>query len=55
MATKAFKESKIESLKEKLSKAKVVVVTEYKGYTVEEITDLRRKLQKEDLMKVWKN
>jgi large subunit ribosomal protein L10 len=48
MATKAFKETKIESLKEKLSKAKVVVVTEYKGYTVEEITDLRRKLQKEE-------
>ena len=48
MATKAFKENKIESLKEKLSKAKVVVVTEYKGYSVEEITDLRRKLQKED-------
>ena len=46
MATKAFKESKIESLKEKLSKAKVVVVTEYKGYTVEEITQLRRNLQK---------
>ena len=48
MATKAFKENKIESLKEKLSKAKVVVVTEYKGYSVEEITDLRRKLQKEE-------
>ena len=48
MATKAFKESKIENLKEKLSKAKVVVVTDYKGYTVEEITNLRRNLQKED-------
>jgi len=48
MATKAFKENKIEHLKEQFSKAKVVVVTEYKGYSVEEITNLRRKLQKEE-------
>ena len=48
MATKAFKDKKIESLKEKLSKAKVAVVTEYKGLTVEEITKLRRTLQKEE-------
>lgn len=48
MATKAFKTSKIESIKEKLSKAQVAIVTEYRGLSVEEITDLRRKLQKED-------
>lgn len=48
MATKAFKENKIESIKEKLSKAQVAVVTEYKGFSVDEITNLRRKLQKED-------
>ncbi len=48
MATKAFKENKVEHLKEQFSKAKVVVVTEYKGYSVEEITQLRRNLQKED-------
>jgi len=47
MATKAFKENKIESIKEKLSKAQVAIVTEYKGLTVEEITKLRRELQKE--------
>jgi len=47
MATKAFKENKIESIKEKLSKAQVAIVTEYKGLTVEEITQLRRELQKE--------
>ena len=47
MATKAFKENKIESIKEKLSKAQVAIVTEYKGLTVEEITSLRRELQKE--------
>ncbi len=48
MATKAFKQDKIEMLKEKASKAKVAVVTEYKGYSVEEITNLRRALQKEN-------
>jgi large subunit ribosomal protein L10 len=48
MATKAFKNDKIESIKEKLSKAQVTIVTEYKGLSVEEITTLRRKLQKED-------
>ena len=47
MATKAFKENKIESIKAKLSKAQVAIVTEYKGLTVEEITKLRRELQKE--------
>ena len=48
MATKAFKQDKIEMLKEKASKAKVAVVTEYRGYSVEEITKLRRALQKEN-------
>ena len=47
MSTKAFKQEKIEAMKEKFAKAKVAVVTEYKGMTVEEITNLRRKLQKE--------
>lgn len=48
MATKAFKKDKIENIKEKLEKAQVAIVTEYKGLSVEEITNLRRKLQKED-------
>ena len=47
MATKAFKENKIESIKAKIAKAKVAIVTEYKGFSVDEITTLRRKLQKE--------
>lgn len=47
MSTKAFKQEKIEAMKEKFAKAKVAVVTEYKGMTVEEITKLRRNLQKE--------
>ena len=48
MATKAFKKDKIESIKEQLSKAQVTIVTEYKGLSVDEITNLRRALQKED-------
>ena len=48
MSTKAFKEDKVSQIKEKVDKAQVAIVTEYKGYTVEEITSLRRSLQKED-------
>lgn len=48
MATKAFKENKIETIKQQLSKAQVAIVTEYKGLSVDEITSLRRKLQKEN-------
>ncbi len=48
MSTKAFKQEKIEAMKENFSKAKVAVVTEYRGLTVEEITKLRRSLQKEN-------
>ena len=48
MATKAFKSEKIDALKAKIEKAQVAIVTEYKGYTVEEITALRRSLQKDN-------
>ena len=48
MSTKAFKQDKIEKMKENFAKAKVAVVTEYRGLTVEEITNLRRALQKEN-------
>lgn len=48
MSTKAFKTDKISQMKEKIEKAKVAIVTEYKGLSVEEITKLRRALQKED-------
>lgn len=48
MATKAFKKEKIEEFKQQFEKAKVAIVTEYRGLSVEEITNLRRKLQKED-------
>ena len=48
MSTKAFKSDKIAHIKEKVDKAQVAIVTEYKGMTVEEITKLRRSLQAED-------
>lgn len=47
MSTKAFKQEKIDAMKANFEKAQVAVVTEYKGYSVEEITNLRRNLQKE--------
>lgn len=47
MATKAFKNEKIEALKETVAKAKVAIVTDYRGLSVAEITNLRRALQKE--------
>lgn len=48
MATKAFKNEKIQEIKESIEKAKVAIVTDYRGFTVSEITDLRRQLQKEN-------
>lgn len=45
MSTRAFKDNKIQEMKEKIEKAQVAVISDYKGYTVEEITSLRRKLQ----------
>lgn len=56
MATKAFKTEKISEIKDSISKAKVAIVSDYRGLTVAEITELRRKLQEEkgDL-KVVKN
>lgn len=45
MATKAFKSEKIETIKAKAQKAQVAIITEYKGYSVEEITALRRSIQ----------
>ena len=47
MSTKAFKTDKVNLIKEKIDKAQVVIVTEYKGLSVEEITKLRRSLQKD--------
>ena len=38
MSTKAFKDEKIEKIKEKVDKAQVAILTNYQGLTVEEIT-----------------
>ena len=48
MSTKAFKQDKVSQIKENIDKASVAIVTDYKGYSVEEITNLRRALQKEE-------
>ena len=48
MSTKAFKKEKIEAFKKSFDKATVAIVTNYSGLTVEEITKLRRELQKND-------
>ncbi|MBR1423993.1 50S ribosomal protein L10 [bacterium] len=47
MSTKAFKSEKIEEIKSKIEKAQVAVITDYKGLSVEEITKLRREIQKD--------
>ncbi len=47
MSTKAFKSEKIDAIKAKIEKAQVAIVTEYKGFSVEEITKLRREIQKD--------
>ena len=48
MATKQFKNEKIEHYKKQFEKAKVAVVADYRGLSVEEITELRRGLQAQD-------
>ena len=47
MATKDQKNQKIAEIKESFAKAQVAIVTDPTGLSVAEITDLRRKLQKE--------
>lgn len=47
MSTKAFKNEKLEEIKKSIAEAKVAIVSDYRGLTVAEITDLRRQLQKE--------
>ncbi len=48
MSTKAFKNDKVASIKDKIDRAQVAIVTNFNGLTVEEITKVRRALQKED-------
>ena len=56
MATKEFKNDKIEHYKKQFENAKVAIVADYRGLSVEEITELRRGLQaKEADLTVTKN
>ena len=48
MSTKTFKNEKIEYFKKQFEQAKVAIVTDYRGLSVDEITQLRRALQKEN-------
>ena len=48
MSTKAFKTTKVEEITEIISKAKVAIVSDFRGLSVADITNLRRRLQKED-------
>lgn len=45
MVTRAKKEETVGSLKEQFLRTQVAVVSDYKGLSVKEITDLRRRLQ----------
>ena len=48
MSTKAFKNDKVAKIKSNIDKAQVAIVTNFTGFSVEEITKLRRELQKEE-------
>ena len=48
MSTKAFKNEKIEYFKKQFEQAKVAIVTDYRGLSVDEITQFRRSLQQEN-------
>ena len=50
MSAKAIAEKSkvVESLKENISRSKLVVLTDYLGFSVKEMTDLRRKLRAEN-------
>ena len=44
---KHLNQKKIDEIKSKIEKAQVAVITEYRGLTVEDITKLRREIQKD--------
>ena len=46
----------VEELKENIQKSSVAIMSQYKGITVAEVTDLRSKLRAENIVfKVYKN
>ena len=53
---RTLKEAKVAEIKEKLEKAKAIVIADYQGLTVEEDTQLRKNLRTEGIeYKVYKN
>ena len=46
MPTKAHKSASVEDLKKALGDAQIAIVADYRGLSVKEITDLRRRVQK---------
>lgn len=53
---KQYKVDAVESVKERLTRTKSLVVTDYRGLTVSEMTDLRNRLRKEGVeYKIVKN
>ncbi|MBI6547164.1 MAG: 50S ribosomal protein L10, partial [Cyanobacteria bacterium NC_groundwater_1444_Ag_S-0.65um_54_12] len=46
MPTKEQKNTTLQKLKGKFGRAQIAIVTDYRGLTVKEMTDLRRRLQK---------
>lgn len=46
MPTKAHKQAAVEELKKTLGEAQIAIVADYRGLSVAEITDLRRRVQK---------
>ncbi len=53
---RAEKESQVELIQKKFSQAKAVVLTDYRGLTVEEMTELRKKLREAEVeFRVVKN
>ncbi|MBI3309354.1 MAG: 50S ribosomal protein L10 [Candidatus Melainabacteria bacterium] len=52
MGKKETKEQIVSNLKEKLEKSAIAAITDYKGFTVSEITDLRKRLR-ENKLKVY--
>lgn len=56
MGNRQVKETIVDDLKEKFAKAQVVILTDYRGLNVKDITELRRQLREEGIeYKVVKN
>src|SRR3989344_6600633 len=48
MKTRAQKEESVSQIKEKLDRSKAVVFTDYKGLTMAQLSDLRKKLREQN-------